>query len=108
VNSFRAALILVGVVFSGSLFGADVAQLQHDFDQPPDDSRIVMRWWWFGSAVTKPELEREMKCMKSGGIGGSEVQPTYPLSLDDEPAGINNLRFISPEFPEARGLRKRK
>jgi len=45
--------------------------LQRDFDQPPDDSRIMMRWWWFGPAVTKPELEREMKLMKDGGIGGA-------------------------------------
>jgi len=39
----------------------------------------MMRWWWFGPAVTKPELEREMRLMKEGGIGGFEVQPVYPL-----------------------------
>ena len=34
----------------------------------------MMRWWWFGPAVTEPELEREMRLMKEGGIGGFEVQ----------------------------------
>jgi len=60
-----------------------------------------MRWWWFGPAVTPAELEREMRLMKEGGIGGFEVQPTYPLALDDDAAGIRNLPFLSPEFLKA-------
>ena len=63
-----------------------VAELAREFRSPPDDSRIKMRWWWFGSAVTKPELERELRPMKDGGIGGVEVQPVHPLSLDDPAA----------------------
>ena len=39
----------------------------------------MMRWWWFGPSVTKAELERELKTMRDGGIGGVEVQPVYPL-----------------------------
>jgi hypothetical protein len=35
----------------------------------------MMRWWWFGPAVTRAELEREMRAMKDGGIGGFEKQP---------------------------------
>jgi hypothetical protein len=61
----------------------------------------MMRWWWFGPAVTPAGLEREMRLMKEGGIGGFEVQPTYPLALDDEAAGIRNLPYLSPEFLEA-------
>jgi len=57
-----------------------------------------MRWWWYGPAVAKPQLEREMKLMKEGGIGGFEVQPTYPLALDDERPGLKNLKLGSPEF----------
>jgi len=77
------------------------AELQKSFQDPPDDSRVLMRWWWFGSAVTKPELEREMRLMKDGGIGGFEVQPVYPLALDDEAAGIRNLPYLSDDFLEA-------
>ena len=58
----------------------------------------MMRWWWFGPAVTKPELEREIKAMKEAGIGGFEVQPVYPLTLDDPVDGIKNLPFLSPGF----------
>lgn len=80
---------------------ADVANLRKQFRNPPDDCRIMMRWWWFGSAVTKPELEREMRLMKEGGIGGFEVQPVYPVALDDAATGIRNLPFLSDEFIDA-------
>ncbi|HXG67438.1 MAG TPA: glycosyl hydrolase, partial [Blastocatellia bacterium] len=60
-----------------------------------------MRWWWFGPAVTKSELEREMRLMKEGGIGGFEVQPVYSVALDDPAAGIKTLPFLSDEFIEA-------
>ena len=61
-----------------------------------------MRWWWFGPAVEKPELERELRAMKEGGIGGVEIQPVYPLTLDD-PArgGVVNLPYLSDEFLDA-------
>ena len=61
----------------------------------------MVRWWWFGPAVTKPELEREMNVMKQGGIGGFDVEPTYPLALDGELPGLKNLKLLSPEHLEA-------
>jgi hypothetical protein len=92
-------LALGVVLFWGlSARAADLDRLQRNFRQPPDDAKIMMRWWWFGPAVTKPRLEREMKQMKAGGIGGFEVQPTYPLALDGEVPGLVNLKFMSPEF----------
>src|SRR5262245_60369653 len=75
--------------------------LRRSFAAPPADSRIMMRWWWFGPAVTKPEIERELQAMKAGGIGGVEVQPVYPVVLDDPGAGIRNLPYLSDEFIDA-------
>ncbi len=72
--------------------------LAGDFQRPPEDCKIMMRWWWFGPAVTKAGLEREMRLMKEGGIGGFEVQPVYPLALDDHATGIRNLPYLSDEF----------
>ena len=74
---------------------ATVAELKQAFQHPPDDARIMVRWWWFGPSVTKAELEREMRAMKAGGIGGFEVQPTYPLEVE------GNYPYLSPEFLEA-------
>jgi hypothetical protein len=78
-----------------------VADLERSFLAPPDDSRIMMRWWWFGPAVTTAELEREMRLMKEGGIGGFEVQPVYPVVLDDDSRGIRTLPFLSDGFLDA-------
>src|SRR5215813_8009098 len=78
-----------------------IDDLQRSFINPPDNARIMMRWWWFGPAVTKPELERELRVMKDAGIGGVEVQPVYPLSLDDPASGRKNLPFLSDAFLEA-------
>ncbi len=77
---------------------AEWETLRQNFANPPDDSRILMRWWWFGPAVTKPELARELGKMKEGGIGGVEVQPVYPLELDDPVRGFHNFPYLSDEF----------
>jgi hypothetical protein len=58
----------------------------------------MVRWWWFGPAVTTEELDRELHQMKDAGIGGFEVQPVYPLTLDDPSKGLLNLHYLSPEF----------
>jgi hypothetical protein len=94
-------LFAVTLSLTGASSYQDIDKLRTSFANPPDDCRIMMRWWWFGPAVTKPELEREMKLMKEGGIGGFEVQPVYPLALDDESLGIKNLPYLSDEFLEA-------
>ncbi len=87
-----ACLALVAATLAAS---SELDSLKQHFQRPPDDARIMMRWWWFGPAVTRPELEREMRAMKQAGIGGVEIQPVYPLELD------NNLPFLSPEFLDA-------
>jgi hypothetical protein len=70
------------------------------FKDVPADCRIIVRWWWFGPSVTKPELERELRAMKEGGIGGVEVQPVYPQALDDPEHGFHNFPYLSDEFIE--------
>ncbi|MFS2214498.1 glycosyl hydrolase [Telluria sp. Tellsp104] len=77
---------------------ADVAR---HLQAPPPDARPMMRWWWFGPAVVKSELEREILAMKAGGIGGFEIQPVYPMELDDAARGIRNVPYLSPEFLDA-------
>src|ERR1700691_207702 len=75
-----------------------VSALRQSFIAPPDDSRIMVRWWWFGPSVTRDELERELRAMKAGGIGGVEAQPVYPLALDDPATGFHNFPYLSDEF----------
>jgi hypothetical protein len=91
---FAAACLLA----AAPVAPATVADLRTSFAKPPDDARMMVRWWWFGPAVAKPELERELRSMKEGGIGGFEVQPTYPLTLDDPQRGLRNFPYLSDEF----------
>src|SRR4029450_5616519 len=78
-----------------------VEQVHAGFVTPPDDARVMMRWWWFGPAVSEPELKREIAAMKAGGYGGFEIQPVYPLSLDDAAIRLRNLSYLSDEFIDA-------
>ena len=75
--------------------------LRKAFAHPPDDCRIMMRWWWFGPAVTKAEIQRELEEMKSAGIGGVEIATLYPLALDDPENGFHNAAFLSDEHIDA-------
>ncbi len=91
-------LLIIFTFFAGAVMPQTVGELRKGFETPPADSRIMMRWWWFGPAVTKAELERELRVMKEGGIGGVEVQPVYPLLPDDPKTGFKNLPYLSDEF----------
>jgi hypothetical protein len=79
---------------------AALADLERAFRTPPDDVRIMMRWWWFGPTVTRAGLEHEMRLMKDGGIGGFEIQPVYPLVLDDPAQNLVTHPFLSDAFIE--------
>jgi hypothetical protein len=97
----RAIKALLVSVFSMSVMlyaQSRSTDLYEGFVNPPPDARPMMRWWWFGPAVTRPELKKELETMRGAGIGGVEIQPVYPLALDDEAKGIRNLPYLSREF----------
>lgn len=95
--SILLLLTLVSLV-AAPLHSQTVDEIRRGFIEPPNDSRIMMRWWWFGPSVTKAEIERELRVMKDGGIGGVEVQPVYPLLPDDPKTGHRNIPYLSDEF----------
>jgi len=86
-------------------------QLRENFLHPPDNAKPMVRWWWFGPAVTKPEILRELQQMKADGIGGAEFAFVYPEVLDGaNPAGLGtgngsvnfkNFPFLSSEHLSA-------
>jgi hypothetical protein len=92
-NSLYLALLISFLLSPAS--AATLDDLRRAFEHPPDDARIMVRWWWFGPAAKPAELETEMRAMKAAGIGGFEVQPVYPLTLD------GNYPYLSPEFLDA-------
>ncbi len=75
-----------------------IQQLRATFAAPPNEARPMVRWWWFGPAVVKPEIARELDQMHKAGIGGVELAAEYPMTLDDPAKGIVTLRYGSPEY----------
>ncbi|MCM3881055.1 MAG: hypothetical protein ND807_13180, partial [Vicinamibacterales bacterium] len=96
--SLLLALLALAVPLVRGQAGGPIDQLRQSFLSPPPDSRIMMRWWWFGPTVTHAQLERELRLMREGGIGGVEIQPVYPVVLDDAARGISTLPFLSDGF----------
>lgn len=93
-----SALGLLSAMPAGAADRPGLAQIAAGFARPPADSRPLARWWWFGGAVEADEIVREIKAMKAGGFGGFEIQPVYPLSLDDPKLGIRNKPYLSKDL----------
>ncbi len=87
----RAAPLLEGTI-------GEAAKLREVFLNPPDSARPMTRWWWFGGAVTPEEITRELELMREAGLRGAELQPVYPLEVDDARRGIHNVRYFSQEW----------
>jgi len=103
---FFACLVRPVGIVAQQEYDEKVAGLEKSFANPPDECRIMMRWWWFGPAITKPELKRELEQMKAEGIGGVEIATLYPLALDDaeleeKKTGFHNQPFLSDEHLDA-------
>ena len=79
----------------------DLATLRRLFSNPPSSAQPMTRWWWFGGAVTPEEITRELTFMKEAGLRGAEIQPVYPVAVDDPARGIRNLDYHSEEFRSA-------
>ncbi len=89
---------ILTVFVCAATWASALDDLRHTFADPPDNARIMMRWWWFGPAVEKTELARELRVMKAAGIGGVEIQPVYPVELEDPQKGFRNFPYLSAEF----------
>lgn len=96
---FSIALLLLALLIAApTLAQTSTRTLIQNFQHPPAASRPMVRWWWFGLAVQKPEILRELQQMKADGIQGAELAFEYPQVLDDPAKHLKNLPFLSPEF----------
>ncbi len=94
-----ATTISLVIALSTPLFSqSSIDNLRKNFQNPPADAKPMMRWWWFGTAVEKPEILRELKQMQADGIGGVELAFVYPQVVDDPSKGLINHPFLSPEM----------
>jgi hypothetical protein len=98
-GTLAAALLLAAApVLTAQAPAPTFETLRQNFVNPPNEARPMVRWWWFGAAVVKPEILRELQQMKADGIQGAELAFVYPMVLDDPTKGLRNLPFLSPEM----------
>jgi len=83
---------------SGNSAPSEMAALKELFLKPAFSTRPMTRWWWFGGAVAPEEITRELTMMRDAGLRGVELQPVYPVEVDDPERGIQNTRYFSPEW----------
>ena len=75
-NLFALVIWLVSF-FIGSVFAQTAAQLESSFGNPSADYRLMVRYWWWGSNITRSELTWELQQMKSQDIMGVEEIGVY-------------------------------
>lgn len=64
------------------------------FQNPTTQYRPFVRWWWNGNRIDSAELVRELRLLKSAGIGGVEINPVeFPARTDS--LGIPALDWLS-------------
>ncbi|MBT3384474.1 MAG: hypothetical protein HN778_12045 [Prolixibacteraceae bacterium] len=73
--------------------------LFHLFSNPPAEAKPFYRWWWNGNLLTKKEVIRELKIMKSAGAGGVEINPIALNPAVKNPIG-KELEWLSNEWIE--------
>lgn len=102
---FRAAAIavmwLASTLAAPTLAAAD--DLPARFLNPPPEAGMTTYWCWFGPAVTRDMIDRDLANMKQAHISGTVLLPVYPLSADDPAKGIRNLPFLSGEYLDILG-----
>lgn len=64
-------LLLAGSLTSFQAIAQDL------WPQVTKEMKPWTRWWWMGSAVDKPNLERELNLINQAGFGGVEITPIY-------------------------------
>src|SRR5262245_45518942 len=84
----------------GAAAATGVTDLRRAFTTPSERAKPMTRWWWFGGAVTPEEITRELTFMKEAGLRGAEIQPVYPVAVDDPARGIRNRPYFSAEWFE--------
>ena len=62
--------------------------------QTTQEAKPGVRWWWFGSAVDKPNLAWSLSQYASHGIGAVEITPIYGVQGNDR----NDIPYLSDKW----------
>ena len=60
------------------------------------EAKPGLRWWWFGSAVDKPNLEWSLRQYAACGAGAVEITPIYGVQNNER----NDIDYLSDRWME--------
>ena len=66
----RLAALLAVTAIAASVSTSGGADLQKDFESPPESAKPLTWWHWIDGNVTKPGITRDLEAMKRAGLGG--------------------------------------
>jgi hypothetical protein len=89
--------LLAGV--NPSIIEAPPGDLYKEFQDPPAEARLFVRWWWNGNRLDKKEILRELDVMKEAGIGGVEINP-IAFPPDTDPLAYESLKIFEEQWLE--------
>jgi len=90
INSF------LGCTNSNALEASLDEHFRH-FQNPPDSSRLFVRWWWNGNRLDAEEIVRELDVMEAAGIRGIEINP-IALPPHSDPCGYDELVLFDEQW----------
>lgn len=76
------------------------------FKTPSPSSRVMVRWWWFGSTNTEGDVDQQLDAMVKAGIGGVELSCVYPLAFE-QPTEYGTPRFLEVVKHASHGAKAR-
>lgn len=95
----RSLLTLAAFAPFAALLTAAEPESASPWPEVTRESKPWTRWWWPGSAVDKPNLQRELSDFAQAGFGGVEVTPIYGAKGYEK----RFLDFLSPGYVDMLG-----
>uniref|UniRef100_UPI003217528F glycosyl hydrolase n=1 Tax=uncultured Draconibacterium sp. TaxID=1573823 RepID=UPI003217528F len=89
--------VLLIFFFTGLSFICNSQSFSNQHSYWPEvkpEAKPWTRWWWLGSAVDQPNINRLIKEYAQKGIGGVEITPVYGVKEEEN----NNIDFLSPQW----------
>lgn len=89
-------LLLAVALFAARGASAQAGEQGSKAAWPPitAEARPWVRWWWMGSAVDAPNLDRELARYQKAGLGGVEVTPIYGVKGGES----RQIPYLTPRW----------
>ncbi|MBN1309269.1 MAG: hypothetical protein JXA18_15200 [Chitinispirillaceae bacterium] len=91
-----AAFFLLGfnLLWTGDSFSQPADEVQSGFSNPSSQYRMGVRYWWWGSQVTRSELAWQLQQMKDQGIGEVEEVGVY-AAASGQTVALGSTQWVS-------------